>query len=128
METRRVTSREKHKREKKEKPRKREKCIRFVSGVSKIKSAGVRVRIAAAGALVCKPAATGLGTDARSGRVDEEEVADEITTAARRAAPCTAEGSRDAGGRATGGAGWRRCRVALGAAGTGSTDVSSACE
>jgi hypothetical protein len=125
----RVTSGEKHEREKREKARKREKCIRFDSGVSKIKGAGDRGRIAAAGALVCTPAATGLGTAGRGGRVEEEEEADELgTAAARRAAPCTAEGCRDAGGSATGGAGWRRSRVALGAAGAGSTDESSACE
>ena len=129
LKTMRVTSREKHEKEKREKARKREKGFQVVSGVSKMKGAGDRERIAAAGALVCKPAATGLGTTGRSGRVEEEEEADELgTSAARRAAPCTAEGGRDAGGSATGGAGWRRGRVALGAAGTGSTDESSACE
>ena len=124
----RVTSREKHEKEKREKARNREKGCQVVSGASKIKGAGDRERIAAAGALVCKPATTGLDTTGRSGRVEEEEEADELgTSAARRAAPCTADGGRDAGGSATGGAG-RRGRVALGAAGTGSTDESSACE
>ena len=110
LKTMRVTSREKHEKEKREKARKREKGCQVVSGVSKMKGAGDRERIAAAGALVCKPAATGLGTTGRSGRVEEEEEADELGTAAacRRAAPCTADGGRDAGGSATGGAGWRR--------------------